>query len=372
MASRGAHEFPFILTSDGSMDIYPSNTTSKFKILLSDPLEIGDEDWEVALQSINYPYTWTNIGESAKTSMKYYIDHRTGVKRVVFPDWHCETIEEIIGFIASTLEDLRLDEEDAAEIPRIKVALDELGRFTLKCNSRTFDVGFSDNLLKLLGLNGHKHARQMTMKNFDRKQRHRKVMDKMFKRDKLFPLHNPHVRMAIEKANTMEDLLRIVTGHIDWTKFTRLYTPEYMKGRDHPWVGKFHDVDFTEQVGGYVLMEDLMYHLKELFKDEWIPMQILGETPCIVNPVQRMYIYTNIIEPLDMNDQAVKLLKLVNTRGSAYKTTHEEFSLLTYLPVQKGKISMIEVLIADESGDPVPFQIGTLVLTLHFRRVRRR
>jgi hypothetical protein len=40
-----------------------------------------------------------------------------------------------------------------------------------------------------------------------------------------------------------------------------------------------------------------------------------------------------------------------------------------YHTVQKGKISMIDVLIADESGDPVSFQIGTVILTLHFRKV---
>jgi hypothetical protein len=100
-----------------------------------------------------------------------------------------------------------------------------------------------------------------------------------------------------------------------------------------------------------------------------IPSTIKGVTPGMINPVQRMFIYTNIIEPVDVNDTYARLLKLVNTRGEPFKTTQEEYSHPTYFALQKGKLSMIEVFIADETGEPVSFQSGTVVLTLHFRKV---
>lgn len=118
--------------------------------------------------------------------------------------------------------------------------------------------------------------------------------------------------------------------------------------------------------------DELMDNLEILAKEPPIPSALRGVIPCTLNPVQRMYIYCNILEPIGMNEKAVKLLKLVNTQGTGFKTVQEDFAHPIYLPVQKGKITMIEVLIADESGDRVPFQVGTAVLTLHFRRVARR
>ena len=113
----------------------------------------------------------------------------------------------------------------------------------------------------------------------------------------------------------------------------------------------------------------LMVLMKALLKGGGLPKIINATTPGVLNPVQRMFIYVNIIDPIDLNDQFVRLLKLVNTRGESFKTTQEDILHPMYHPVQKGKISMIEVLIADENGDPVSFQIGTVVLTLHFRKV---
>jgi hypothetical protein len=115
----------------------------------------------------------------------------------------------------------------------------------------------------------------------------------------------------------------------------------------------------------------LMKLMKKLYSQEHLSKVINAKTPGVLNPVERMFVYMNIIDPIDFNDTFVKLLKLVNTSGESFKTTQEDFLNPMYHPVQKGKISMIDVLIANESGDPVSFQIGTVVLTLHFRKVLR-
>jgi hypothetical protein len=112
----------------------------------------------------------------------------------------------------------------------------------------------------------------------------------------------------------------------------------------------------------------IKYHLLQVLKQKSCPPVIRGIIPGNLNPVERMFIYTNIIEPVDFNDGAVKLLKLVNTKGQVFRMTQEEFMQPIYFPVQKGKISRIEVLITDDQGSPVSFQVGTVILTLHFRR----
>jgi hypothetical protein len=103
MALRSEDQFYFLLTSDGSHDSHPSNTTSTFQISLNEPINVGDADWEVALQTINYPYSWTNIGPAANVFMKYYVDGYTGVREINFPDWQCKSMEEVVSFIGKEI-----------------------------------------------------------------------------------------------------------------------------------------------------------------------------------------------------------------------------------------------------------------------------
>lgn len=354
MAWRGDDQFPLILTSDGSMEVYPENQTSEFRVMLNSPIEIGDDDWEVCLQSINYPFTWANVGPSAKVFMKYYMDNRLGPRLVEFPDWQCENLKEVIDFMQAKINSHHAKHHDA----RLYVGVDELGRFKLESNSNEFDVGFSPNMMRLLGLNGHKYAKSLTMEEFEKRQVHRELIDKLFKKNVVFPLST--LREKVIKCESEQAFLQILQPYVSWQELNAIPEDELLRMRKK---------SGNESQAG--LLELLMRDLYFLAMGPYIPSALRGVIPCSLNPVQRMFIYCNIIEPIGMNDKAVRLLKLVNTHGSAFKTVQEEFSHPMYLPVQKGKISMIEVLIADESGDPVPFQVGTAVLTLHFRKARR-
>jgi hypothetical protein len=158
---------------------------------------------------------------------------------------------------------------------------------------------------------------------------------------------------------------------------------------DEVWKGKFkglvqqlmgHQLVYTERPDEKAIQNaennafatvKLWYWLFKTVKCEIFGGDIKGVTPGNLNPVERMFIYTNIIEPVDVNEKAMRLLRMVNTRGEPFKTTHEEFTKPSYLPVEKGKFSVIEVYVSDASGKPVPFQIGTLMLMLHFRRRRK-
>jgi hypothetical protein len=237
---------------------------------------------------------------------------------------------------------------------------------------------------KLLGLAGHREAKWLTIEEFDKRQSHRNFVDQVLVDNIVFEYNHPHVRKRLQECTEIGELLDVLKLHLSWEKVNNLFAEEeFVNFKNeklplHEWSGKFQDKFLTLVVNKRVtneksmrVLEFVMYHLKELIQMQVVSMSLKGSTPCSVNPVQRMYIYTNIIEPMDMNNTAVKLLKLINTRGAAFKTTQEEFTQPMYLPVEKGKISMIEVLIADETGDPVPFQTGTVVLTLHFRKAQR-
>lgn len=392
MALRGDDQFYFMLTSDGSMKSYPENKTSSFKIELNDPIDVGDEDWEVALMSVNYPYTWTNVGPAAKVFMKYYINSLLGPQEVVFPDYQSQSMEEIHKFISKQMHVNFVERKRVARVApmsesQMVVGLDELGRTRITCLTPGYDIGLSDNLLKLLGLAGHPQAQNMRIGEFERRQKCRDIVDIICKEpftygdeilvesvkvcesvEQFALLLEPFVTEAHLNAGVYEKLAEITNE--EW--------PNDVERRDAepgrvPVLGSLAEVmppsasRFEDRKIGKVF-KILMVYLKELLnetKHEWL---ITGITPGILNPVQRMFIYTNIIQPYDMNDKTVKVLKLINTRGSAYKTTQEEFLLPTYHMLQKGKISLITVFISNEHGEPVSFQSGTVVLTLHFRR----
>ncbi len=102
------------------------------------------------------------------------------------------------------------------------------------------------------------------------------------------------------------------------------------------------------------------------------PKEIRGSSRgTLSKKFDRLYIHSNIIEPVDVNDQVSDVLRVVKSRGKRGKTTQETFSRPYYHPVKKGgKISLIHVNIRGANGDLVPFAGGTVLLTLQFRKRR--
>ena len=375
MALRGADQFPFMLTSDGSMDSYPENKTSKFQVLLRDPLEIGDEDWEVCLSSINYPYTWTNMGPSAKVSMKYYLSHEDRVQVVDFPNWYCHSMEEVVSFMTKEVA----SSQSRSGKSMLGFTLDEIGRLIIKSTSDCFDIGFSDNMLKLLGLAGHRYTDRMKMDAFEERQKIREILDMAWNVDAPLPYANVDIRRRVLMCDNVNDFVIIIGKYIDTMGCMVVYHrhPEVSSidvsdvvSRDNPNDPLNQSIVMTFELKQ--VMKFVFYNLKNFFSFDAVPNKLNAVMPGRINPIQRMFVYMNIVEPIDLNNKFVRLLKLVNTQGVPYKTTQDDFINPMYLPLQKGKISLIEVLIADETGEPVSFQSGTAVLTLHFRRAAKR
>lgn len=372
MAVRRDHQFVYVVTSDGCMDVYPDNKTSDFKIMLKDPIEVGD-DWEVALLDINYPYSWINVGPDAKVFMKYYIDGL--LQEVHFPNWQCQTLEEAVKFIEKRIAS---KEEVGRSEPRIVVGLDDLRRFKMWSTSADFDVGFSPNLLKLLGLAGHTRADKLLLEAFEKRMSYRYLLASVTKDGNPVRITEELVDMLVTNHNVL-DLAKTFAQFLDVEKLKKLEhlgsVPEDSKLYKDVRLERAYVSDalgiHEDGPKNWVKAAAYLYYLKKLYVfDGNHPIKkIRGVVPGVVNPVQRMFIYTNIMEPVDMNNGAKKLLKMVNTKGEPFKTTHDQFNQPIYHPICRGgKIAMIHVYIADETGEAVPFQTGTVVLTLHFRK----
>ena len=81
-----------------------------------------------------------------------------------------------------------------------------------------------------------------------------------------------------------------------------------------------------------------------------------------------MYVYCDVLENVPVGDSLAPLLRIVDVEGLNGDTIHRTFVHPRYVPLQKKEFDSIEIDIRDDTGAPVPFESGKLVVTLHFKR----
>jgi hypothetical protein len=69
----GTH-FPLTLPSNASLDVFPDNKTTEYRVKLPQPVEL-DGNWEVGLYSIFYPNTWYTLRNLIVDTHFYFIDN---------------------------------------------------------------------------------------------------------------------------------------------------------------------------------------------------------------------------------------------------------------------------------------------------------
>lgn len=87
----------------------------------------------------------------------------------------------------------------------------------------------------------------------------------------------------------------------------------------------------------------------------------------------KLFVYCDICEPYIVGDVQSPLLRIVpvETHGENYvygANQVKHFSPPHYIPLRQTNFRRIEIDIKDELGKRVPFESGTLTVTLHFRR----
>ena len=83
-----------------------------------------------------------------------------------------------------------------------------------------------------------------------------------------------------------------------------------------------------------------------------------------------LFVYCDVVEHVVVGDVKAPLLRTVNIAGKEGFTVNRIFQTVQYVPVQRKQFSTIEIDIRDDTGRPVPFQRGKVIVTLHFRRKR--
>lgn len=79
------NQFFVVLPSDSSMDIFPENKTSSYKVNFPNGIAVDPEKWEVALQEIQFPHHWYNIRRGHNVIYKEYLNPTVKELNTFFP-----------------------------------------------------------------------------------------------------------------------------------------------------------------------------------------------------------------------------------------------------------------------------------------------
>ena len=90
----------------------------------------------------------------------------------------------------------------------------------------------------------------------------------------------------------------------------------------------------------------------------------------IYNDYNSLWVYSNLCSWRMVGDALVPLLRVIsvkNSNNSDLKILHESYNNPHYLHVSQNFFQTADVYITNTLGEPIPFQPGQVVVTLHFK-----
>ena len=99
--------------------------------------------------------------------------------------------------------------------------------------------------------------------------------------------------------------------------------------------------------------------------------QLKADSVVDMDPVDSLYVYCDVVEPRVVGDSQVPLLRIVPAEGDHGQLVTRIYENVHYVRLQKKNFQTIEINIRDRTGNIVPFEQGTLNVTLHFRQRKR-
>ena len=244
----GSH-FYLTLPSNASLDIFPDNKSSTYRVKLPQPVDLNGE-WEVGLYCISYPNTWYTLKSGFDTHI-YHAD-KSGLFSTAFVAYgYYDTMQDIVKAINDALR------VESVSQNNIELTYNILtGKVVVRVGNG-YQLGLTGRMSIILGFGG---------------------------------------------ADT-----KITTTTI---------SP----------------------------------HVTDLF------------------PVSTIYVYCDIVQPQVVGDTNAQLLRSIPVRGKSGDLITETFSNVQYVPIQTKSFGDIEILLRTDTGDPVSFERGKVVITLHFRQ----
>lgn len=96
--------------------------------------------------------------------------------------------------------------------------------------------------------------------------------------------------------------------------------------------------------------------------------QVIPPLTYNLNPINNLFIYSDILEHEIVGDSRAPLLRVVNVEHRNGEQVSIHYDTPHYKRIQTKVFDTVEIDIRDGTGESIPFTRGTLILTLHFRR----
>lgn len=91
--------------------------------------------------------------------------------------------------------------------------------------------------------------------------------------------------------------------------------------------------------------------------------------PDLSGGISTLYVYApGLIEPVLVGDCCAPLLRIAIVRGEPDEVIEESYVAVQYHRLLTKEIQEIEIRICSATGEPMPFQYGNCILTLHFKK----
>lgn len=319
-----------VLPSNSSMRYFPENKTTRYTTELPQRIDLHGR-WEVALTEIQFPCSFLHI-QPGEGLIKF-IDIRERdktIKAMKFevPSGVYSTTQDITNAVNYTAKSV-----DSHIVWQFETAIG--GKITMKlsCEKEKCDmthyVNFSDKLRRILG----------------------------------YDIHNKH----------NSDLVQLDNDPVPATSFPPWFYNEL--GFD-----TYYDNDKLIKLESSIepdiflpsWLYDGIYSLLfyEMPRDRMViadqPASLLRGIP------DKLFVYCDICEPYITGDVQSPLLRIValEVRNDYAFASHQikYFSPAQYVALRQTCFRTIEIDIRDQLGQNIPFEFGTLSVTLHFKR----
>ena len=315
----------YIILASNTKSFGDANTISQFRTKLARRKEYSSEDdWRVALTEISYKQSWYNV---KKDTTIFYVNDRgetehfpeLSAEDLLIPAGHYPTVLDLIGMINKKLHRLFASAKTLPEMyydPNPQIA-------TLIPGTR-FEKDSNSSLIKFIPVFG---AEIENMLGFIDKSGNR-LVDKMRAYGKS---QNPNLIKPVEDSPENRNLTRMVFSN-----------------------------NYTQNIPDNI----------ENIKSKIDKMEINGYFPVDMNAgFNNLFIYSNIVEESDIGDAFSPILTSLPNKSSKDGwggTIHHEPKNLVYRRLQARTFDTIEIDIRDDSGAPVAFKLGNVVVKLHF------
>jgi hypothetical protein len=347
------------LTASSFYVIVPSNTnvdgnmSNSFRVRLPRKLEFNS-DWMVGLAVLVYPHSWPSLGTSSQQYIKLYWN--AGINTVInVPSSNFHSPNPLLGM----LNDLLFSHHSEFT--------ERLNKFKEICKK------VKNELVERTKQEAIDILTQELRKNNDEKitthdkvsrvvKIHEALIEKYYRAELLSVLTNVDDRELFSKIslnyNEIEEWINAFKQIDSCLKF------EYNENRQ-----RFSATSNSLYISKIELSEQLAYIMGYQTVDFSPGLEFGKFMPDMNGGISSFNVYSpGLIEPVIVGDVSAPLLRMVNIRGMNGEIIEENYFAIQYHRLLVREVSEIVIECKALDGSLIPFQYGSVILTLHFKK----